>query len=148
MKKYVLRLDGSILPIAALALPVIMGTAGLGVDFSYWMMQKRNLQTAVDAAALAAAWEGTQGNIEMMEDAALKEAVNNGATEANLSEFSVVYDNDTGIVDVSLKEDTPSWVGGVFKKYAGVAVKASAQVVAPSGVLMMQQMVPLRHRVL
>ena len=46
---------GQVLVIFALALPVILGMAALVVDFGDFFVQKRSLQKAADAAALAAA---------------------------------------------------------------------------------------------
>lgn len=133
LKKYVLRLEGSVLPLAAIVFPVLLGSAGLGVDFSYWMMHKRNLQTAVDAAALAAAWEGTQGNIELMEGAARNEAANNGVNFDAVSTFEFAYDNDTGVVDVTIRENTTSWLGTFFSGDSKVAAYAAAQVFTSEG---------------
>lgn len=69
---------GGLLPMIAVMFPVIMGMAGLGLDVSNWMMQKRNLQTAADAAALAGAYELLNGDEQNVQSAALNEAINNG----------------------------------------------------------------------
>lgn len=42
--------------LVALGLPALIGGAGLAVDMSQWYMWKRELQFAVDQAALAGAW--------------------------------------------------------------------------------------------
>lgn len=46
---------GAILPIAAILFPIIIGMVALGVDAGSWLITKRNLQNAADAAVLAAA---------------------------------------------------------------------------------------------
>lgn len=46
---------GAIAPLAAVSLAVVVGMAGLATDVGVWYVQKRNLQAATDAAALAAA---------------------------------------------------------------------------------------------
>ncbi|WP_343807366.1 Tad domain-containing protein [Alteraurantiacibacter aestuarii] len=42
--------------LVALGMPVLIGGAGLGVDLAQWYMWKRELQYAVDQAAVAGAW--------------------------------------------------------------------------------------------
>src|SRR3546814_12559781 len=44
---------GAIAVITALALPVLLGFAALGVDVAGWYAQARAIQTAADAAALS-----------------------------------------------------------------------------------------------
>ena len=46
---------GNALAVTAAALPIVIGAMGLGVDFTQWIVWKRNLQGAADAAALAGA---------------------------------------------------------------------------------------------
>lgn len=75
---YITNRRGGVLPMIAVMFPVMMGMAGLGLDVSNWMMQKRNLQTAADAAAIAGAYEILNGDEQNVETAALREAVNNG----------------------------------------------------------------------
>ena len=48
--------SGNATVIVALGLPMLIGGAGLGVDMAQWYMWKRELQFAVDQAALAGAW--------------------------------------------------------------------------------------------
>lgn len=48
--------SGNALLLVALGLPMLVGGAGLGVDFAQWYMWKRELQYAVDQAAIAGAW--------------------------------------------------------------------------------------------
>ena len=56
LSDYIIDRTGSIIPMTALMLPLIVGMTGFGVDVSMWMMNKRDLQSAADAAAIAAAW--------------------------------------------------------------------------------------------
>ena len=52
---------GNVLILTALGLPIMLGGAGFGVDTAQWYMWKRELQTAVDAAALSGAFSLAQG---------------------------------------------------------------------------------------
>lgn len=58
--------SGNVLLIFALGMPVFVGGAGLAVDTAQWYMWKREMQYAVDQAALAGAWSrvgGSTGNV-------------------------------------------------------------------------------------
>ena len=48
--------SGNALTFTALAMPVLIGGAGVAVDLSQWYSWKRELQFAVDQAAVAGAW--------------------------------------------------------------------------------------------
>ncbi len=52
---------GNAMAVAAAALPVLVGAMGLGVDYTQWVLWKRNLQGAADAAAVAAAQSLARG---------------------------------------------------------------------------------------
>lgn len=51
--------SGNATLIVALGAPVLIGGAGMGVDLTQWYMWKRELQFAVDQAAVAGAWART-----------------------------------------------------------------------------------------
>lgn len=52
--------SGNATLLVALGLPMLLGGTGLAVDTAQWYMWKRELQFAVDQAALAGAWARTQ----------------------------------------------------------------------------------------
>jgi Flp pilus assembly protein TadG len=80
--------SGNVMMIVALGMPVFIGGAGLAVDFSQWYLWKRELQYAVDQAALAGAWARTNNSTKpIYETRALQEY------NANVA---VVEDFDTG----------------------------------------------------
>ena len=51
--------SGNAILMVALGMPVLIGTSGLAVDSAQYYMWKRDLQFAVDSAALGAAWART-----------------------------------------------------------------------------------------
>ncbi|WP_195908575.1 TadE/TadG family type IV pilus assembly protein [Novosphingobium sp. Gsoil 351] len=59
------NISGNVLILFAAGAPVFIGGAGLAVDTAQWYMWKREMQYAVDQAAMAGAWSrvgGTTGN--------------------------------------------------------------------------------------
>jgi len=68
---------GQALVLVALALVVLVGFLGLGVDFGYLRYMKRNMQNAADAAAIAGAIEVGYGDVK---NAAVAAALENGYT--------------------------------------------------------------------
>jgi Flp pilus assembly protein TadG len=79
--------------VVALALPVLLGCTGLSVDIGYWFQQAETLQSATDAAALAAATadakygDTTAASVEPFAVAAANNASNGefGFTSASLT---------------------------------------------------------------
>src|SRR4051794_12813270 len=72
---------GAVEIVMALALPVVVGMAGLGVEAGKWYLVKRQAQTAADTGAFAGALEmaaGTGGNAK---SAAVQESSRNGFTQ-------------------------------------------------------------------
>lgn len=52
--------SGNALLLMALGMPVLIGSSGMAVDVAQWYMWKRELQYAVDQAALAGAWASAE----------------------------------------------------------------------------------------
>jgi Flp pilus assembly protein TadG len=50
---------GVVVLLVALALPVLAGTMGLAAEISHWYLHQRSMQNAADAAAIAAATNGS-----------------------------------------------------------------------------------------
>ncbi|MET3590682.1 MULTISPECIES: pilus assembly protein TadG-related protein [Mesorhizobium] len=70
---------GNVATIFALALPVVVGGAGLGVETSYWYYSSLKLQATADAAAYAGALEKIQGSdAATITAAATQSATDNG----------------------------------------------------------------------
>ena len=69
---------GQTMPLVALAMVTLLATAGLAVDMGYMRYQKRLMQTAADAAALAAATDQNLGDASQYLNDALAVAAQNG----------------------------------------------------------------------
>lgn len=78
------RRRGTVAVMAAIATPIVVGFAGLGVEVSTWHANKRMLQTAADAAAMSGALERRSGgNAGAVRTVALREAGRNGYASEN-----------------------------------------------------------------
>jgi Flp pilus assembly protein TadG len=56
--------SGNAMMLMALAIPALIGGAGLAVDFSQWYLWKHELQLATDQAAMGAAWARTDSHTQ------------------------------------------------------------------------------------
>lgn len=77
---------GNVATIFALALPVVVGGAGLGVETSYWYYSSLKLQATADAAAYAGALEKVSGS----DTAAITAAATQSATDNGLGTGTIV----------------------------------------------------------
>ena len=113
---------GQTLPIVALALLTLLAAAGLAVDMGYMRYQKRMMQTAADAAALAAATDVNLGDPSMYQTDALDVATQNGFTDGvNNTTVSVFNPAPGGIspgtaIQVQIQKIYPS----IFMQVVGI----------------------------
>lgn len=120
---------GVIIVMFALLLPIIVGFIGLAVEVSLWYQQRRSIQSAADAAAIAAAYEAAEGASSTIRDAtARREAQRNETTlaDADISinvppTISTVY-NDTAsfpnAVEVVVSKSVTPLFAGFFMNNA------------------------------
>lgn len=90
--------------LVALGMPVLIGGVGMGVDVAQWYMWKRELQYAVDQAAIAGAWARTDEDTqETFEDRARQEfSANLSVLQGTTTEPAVSLANFAGGVDNSV----------------------------------------------
>jgi len=102
---------GSAILLVALGMPVLIGGAGLGVDLAQWYMWKRELQYAVDQAAVAGAWARTDSATEAdYQTRALKEFNANLSATQGMTTAPVVglalYSGGVKQADGSFKQNS------------------------------------------
>lgn len=142
--KFIRQTRAAVLPMVAVMFPVVMGMAAVGTDFSAWMQDKNNLQTAADAAALAGAYEAMNGsNAEAdVEAAALNEALANGwvnGTDATM-EINYTAGGADGVgteVEVTLRMPTYIWLSSLMRDGAFVAATAGVRIFRPNNFCML-----------
>ncbi|MGF1611423.1 MAG: pilus assembly protein TadG-related protein [Kiloniellales bacterium] len=127
---------GGVLIYAAFALPLVLGAAGLSVDVGLWYAEKRIVQGAADAGAMAGALEimrsGAFANIQA---AALNDASQNGYDPAagDSLEFrsppsSGISAGTTDAVEVIVRRPAPVFFSGMF--YSGTTMVTGRAVAA------------------
>jgi len=119
MKKllsYLRKETATVMTIAAIMAPLVLGMTGVGFDISSWMMGKRDLQTAADSAAIAGAWEIVNNYDDDVDEVALKEAENNGYIPADGGNITIeVTEVDAGtVVTVQLSQNAPLYFSQTF----------------------------------
>lgn len=98
MRKLKRSTGGNATMLVALGMPALIGSSGLAVDFAQWYMWKREIQFAVDQAALAGAWarSSTTSSSTYVSRARQEFAANLAATRGGTSTPSVELRNYNG----------------------------------------------------
>ena len=122
--------------IFAIMLPALIGMVGLSVEVGLWYAQKRNLQAAADAGAMAGALVLYQGGTSAEAEAAASAyAVLNGAVAANVNPnippTTGAYTADTAAVEVIVTESQNKMFSALF--LAGATQTLTARAVATAG---------------
>lgn len=127
--------SGNVAVIFALALPALIGAAGLGVETSYWYYRSLQLQSAADAAAYAAGLENLSGaSAGTLESSATRVASENGfepatgSIEVNSPPLSGT-NRVANAAEVILRQDLDRYFTAIF---SSEPVVLSARAVAKS----------------
>src|SRR5205814_6348242 len=59
LRAFAVNQSGATMVLVALCMPIMVGAMGLSAEVSYWYLRQRGMQNAADAAAIAAATNGT-----------------------------------------------------------------------------------------
>jgi hypothetical protein len=109
----------------ALMLPVALAATGLVIDLGRMHAFKREMQSAADAAAMAAAQEWRQENYSTYSDAALEDAALNGFDENDGAEVDVHVPptqgrkaGDAQYLEVVVRKEAPMYFMKVFREEA------------------------------
>lgn len=125
---------GAIVVMAALLMPIMVGAIGLGVEVGLWFQQKRSLQTAADAAAIAAVYESLEADADSysVETEATADAVRNGfdssADTITVSNppSSGAYTADNAAYEVSLSKSATLLFAGFLMNQSSISISARA----------------------
>src|SRR5690242_9536850 len=88
LKRFPREQYGGALVLVGLSLPVLVGMVALAVDIGLWYKQRRQYQTAADAAAIGAAWQRLKGT-STLTTFATRDATRNGVTASSTVTITV-----------------------------------------------------------
>ena len=115
--------EGVAVAMFAIMLPVFLGALGLAIDAGATYEQNRRMQTAADAAALAAAQEVKLQNADLTTSAALAGAAENGFEPSTETDIDVrrppttgAYKGDNEYVEVVISHPQPLYFMSMFKE--------------------------------
>ena len=126
------REKGAIIPLFAIILPALIGALGLAVDTGSMYDETRRMQTAADAAAIAAAQEMRILNFDGYQNAAISDATLNGygpdediTVEVYRPPSTGPRSGDSRFVEVFIRREAPTYFMGIFVDH-GAALTARA----------------------
>jgi Flp pilus assembly protein TadG len=117
------REKGSVLLMCALAMPVLIGLAGLALDAGTMYVERRNMQTAADAGALGGASEIYRQQFSLVTSSAQAATTANGFTDGtngvtvtvNRPQASGYYTGNLEYVEVLINQPSPTY----FRRFLG-----------------------------
>ncbi len=114
--------DGGVLIYTAFSGAVMLGMLGLAVDVGYWYQSKRDMQSAADAAAMAAVLELARGATPAeIKTRARETAALNGYSGTDVSIYnpplSGIYAGNPNFIEAVVSQDQPGFVSGII--YSG-----------------------------
>jgi len=130
---------GSVLAYTAIALPVLIGFAGISIDIAYWYAKVRHLQSVADSAAVSGALENlrSDGSQTAIQAAAEADAANYSFAKTNERDIvvyhppaiSVTYAGFADMVEVVVSEPGSSVIA---QSLFGINPTFTARAVAKS----------------
>ena len=131
---------GNALVIAAAALPLVIGSAGLASDTIQWALWKRQIQRAADSGALAGVYSIVElsGGRTGVSDAVTRDMLYNShikytVTKAVGAPTSGAFATDGNAVQVQLSVQQKLGFSGMFLNYIPTITATSIATVVPSG---------------
>ena len=114
---------GGISVITALVLPAFVGTLGLGIEVSYWLLHNRSLQNAADSAVIAASQAGANGYVAQAKAIARQYGLIDGADGVTVtaSNTATCPSGGTSCYSVTIADAVPTYVGALIN-YLGTAM--------------------------
>ena len=109
--------SGTYMIVAALAMPVLVGTAGLGTEAGWWLYTHKNMQSAADSAAVSAATAGSNLNAEADSVTALYGFTNgtkNVAVTVNQPPSTGNYTTSPQAIEVLISQPQPRLLSALF----------------------------------
>jgi hypothetical protein len=120
---------GAILVKAALTLPVVLGFTGLGIDAGMWYYEQRRMQTAADAAAMAATYALNREGASHAQYVAAgrNDAAANGFVHGVNATVTIPVSSNGSTVDVDIRGPGELFFSRMFLDVApDISVDASA----------------------
>jgi Flp pilus assembly protein TadG len=127
--------SGAYIVVAALAMPILVGAAGLGTEVGSWMHQKQRMQDAADSAAFAAATYYGPNPASSLSNQATSVTAAYGFTPAMNGTGSVINVSQpptdgpskgvTGAVEVTINRSYPRMLSALFAQ-TPVTIRARA----------------------
>ena len=113
---------GGISVITALVLPAFIGTLGLGIEVSYWLLHNRSLQNAADSAVIAASQAGSTGYVAQARAVTRQYGLVDGSNgvAVTASNAATCPAGGTNCYSVTIVNTVPTHVGALVN-YLGTA---------------------------
>ena len=127
---------GIVIVIVAIVLVMLLGFAGLAIDFGYAYVEKARLQAVADAAALACAQKGTcvdgPGNSSVPQNYAVLQPVDVYGAALNVS-TNVTCPNDPSSTDCVMVQAQKTWSTFFVKLFTVPTLTVKTQAIAVGG---------------
>jgi Flp pilus assembly protein TadG len=131
---------GSVAVIFAITLPVMIGFVGLAIEVGMWLLVKRAMQGAADAAAYSAAIAAAVGDVPYVTEGTAVAAQDGYANGANGIVVTVNnppqygnYTSDSSAVEVIIRQPQPLLLSAFLPGVTAPTISARAAAIEPEG---------------